>query len=586
MRRRTSILAVVATVAATAVGLSPAHAALDTPIVSNLDSSTAGHVAGTVTSIAPFVRVRLNPYVGATMVTMTEGSGTFDLETWGYAGTRSVYVSSCEVAEPTQAEDCSTEVASTATFVPTDVLPEVTWPSDTTLGPEDSPTITVSDPLGGGDLRARWVSGDDFLDTALVRDVETPLDIPTGTGVIRVVRCSTGSATICTPFDPDLSIPVELRTGVTGTLGQIDALTTPNPASSAAVDTDVTGSYDLIWTLEQEGAPVAGVGGTGSGVLTDEGATDPFLIEGAALPEGQYDVVVSLTLTGTEYGDLPGGASGTVRVDRTGPAVTLTPSVGTIYPLIATKAYPTLTRIDVGGDPNPDTGFVVRTAGSGVVVRDLLLNLNKTVWNGRNNAGKVVASGPYRVYAVDADGNLGASFAAVTVSRQTLVLKKFVTRVSASGSIYGPRKIGVCSQLKIPSSRGVLGSLGFYANTKCRTQGFEASAVSTSHFIKVPVAQRYVDMRIDVTGGAAVGYGGSKGILRYLKDPGTSAAHWVNETAMSSAYGIHRGPTQSLTSMLDTERFLVWGFLTFNGSRYDVIRFTVVVRYYVLSAGT
>lgn len=693
MKRRTPIVAVVAAVAATAVGLSPADAALDTPVVSALDSSTAGHVTGTVTSIAPFVTVRLAAGVEPEVITMSEGTGTFDLETWGHSGTLPVLVASCEVETPVLPEDCSAESESAATFTPTDVVPSVTWPSDTSVGPGDTPTVTVSDPDGGGDLRAIWVNPGDDLGTAVPRDVATPLNLSDGSGFVRLVRCRAGSTTVCSQFSPDQTVNLDVDAEVVATVGAVDPLTEVNTSTDVVVDTDATGTYDLTWTLERDGTPTAGQGGSASGTLDGSGTAEPFTLAGGTLLDGEYDIVVAITVIGPEpdlaafpeasatgavtvagggptvtanvgavekitrgnpistvtvdtdvtgtyaitwhleqagnpvpdTGGTPTGtlndsgaatfpldgstlddgtydvvasvvvtepgrgtypaaeATGTVVVDTTGPTAALTPSVGTIYPLIGSVTYPTLTRIDVAGDPAPITGFVVRSAG-GTVVRHLSLNVNKTVWNGRNDAGKVVFQGTYGIRAVDADGNLGASVASVRVSRQTLVLKKFVKYLTASGSMYGDRKIGACSQLKIPSSRGVSGSLGYYANTKCATRGFDASAVSTSHFVRVPAAVKYVDMRVDVTGGAAVGYRGSKGVLRYLKDPGKPTRRWVNETAVSTDYGIHRGPTQTLTGMLDPDKFLVWGFLTLNGSRYDVIRFTVVVRYYVLSA--
>jgi len=689
MNRRTPILAVAAALAATAVGLGPAHAALDTPVVSNLDSSTAGHVTGTVTSIAPFVTVRLAADVDPEFITMSEGSGTFDLETWGYSGTLPVLVASCEVAAPAVPEDCSAETESAATFTPTDVVPAVTWPGDTSVGPGETPTVTVADPDGGGDLRAIWVNPGDDVGTPITRDVATPLNLTDGSGFVRLVRCRAGSTTVCTSFSPDQTVDLDVDAEVAATIGAVDPLTEVNTSSAVTVDTDATGTYELSWNLERDGTPTAGQSGTASGTLDGNGTAEPFTLNGGALLDGDYDIVVGITVTGPDLvvfpeapatgtvtvagggptvtasmgavekitqgnsistvtvdtdvigdfavtwhleqegnpvpdsGGTPTGtldesgaatfpldgstlaegtydvvasiavtepgrgtypataATGTVVVDTTGPVVTLTRSVGTIYPLIATTAYPTLTRIDVVGDPDPITGFVVRTAGSGVVVRNLLLNVNKTVWNGRNNAGKVVASGPYRVFAVDADGNLSTSYAAVTVSRQTLVLKKFVKEVTASGSMYD-KLVGGCSTLRIPSARGTKGSLGFYANTKCGTQTFAASAVSTAHAIKVPTAAKYLDLRVDVTGGAAVGHAGSRGVLRYL----SAASQWKNETVITSAYGIHRGPTRSSTGMITPSSYLSWGFVTAFGSRYDVIRFTVVVRYYVLSTAS
>jgi len=685
MNRRTPIFAVIAAVVVTMLGYSPAHAELDDPVVSDLDASTAGHVTGTVTSVAPYARVRLGTDVTPQMVELTGGSGTFDLATWGYSGTLPIYVASCEVAVPEDAEDCSTEITSAATFTPTDLVPVPSWPTDTTVGPSDTPTVTVSDPGGGGDLRAIWVNPGPDLETAVTRDVATPLTLSSGSGTVQLVRCRAGSTTVCTGFSPAQSVDLVVRTVVSATVGPVDDLTESDPSADVTVDTNAAGPYELTWSLEKNGSPV-GQGGSDSGTLSPSGAADAFSVDGSelldgvydievtitvtddpdfgafpaaqaqgnvtvdgagpapsatvgpvdkitqanpsstvtvdtdwagtysltwhleqggidvpgvgatvpgtlnasgaatfnlsgsGLADGVYDIVTTITVTDTELGELPpADANGTVTVDTIGPAATLTRSVGKIYPLIATTAYPTLTRIDVTGDASPITGFVVRTSG-GTVVRHLSLNVNKTVWNGRNDATKVVPTGTYFVFAVDVDGNRSASSTSVAVSRQTLVLKKFAKEVTASGSMFD-KFVGKCSTLRIPSSRGVKGSLGFYANTKCGTQTFTSSAVSTAHAVKVPVAAKYVDVRVNTTGGAAIVRKSSKGIIRYL----TTAGAWTSETTISSTYGIHTGPTRSTTGLIDPNQFFVWGFVTAYGSRYDVIRFTVVVRYYVLS---
>lgn len=578
MKRRTPILAVVTAVVLTLVGTGPAQAELDDPVVADLDTSTAGHVTGTVSSIAPYVSVRLGTDVDPQIVTLTDGSGTFDLETWGYAGSLPLYVASCEVESPAAPEDCSVETASAATFVPTDLVPAVTWPADTTVGPADQPTVTVSDPDGGGDLRAVWTTPGTTAATAVPRDVATPLELTPGTGTVELVRCRAGSTTVCTGFDPAQTVDLTVRDTVAATVGPVNAISGLSPTSQVTVTVDAAGSYDLTWALEQGGVAVEGRGGVASGNLDGSGTTAPFTLDGSGLADGTYDIVVAITVTDPDFG--PFGeteAVGTVVVDNSGPAVTLTASVPTVYPLIAINAYPTLTRIDVAGDPSAITGFVVRTA-SGTVVRHLVRNGSKTVWNGRTDAGKVAYATTYYVAAVDADGNQSASTAAVTVSRQTLVLRKYVRDVTASGTMYD-KYVGRCSILKSRSSRWTPGSLGYHANSRCGTQTFAASAVSTAHAFQIPDLVKYVDWHINVVGGGSRGYHGSEGVLRYL----TTTGNWAGETVVSTGYGIHKGPTWKLNKFLDENNYLVWGFLTGYNNHYDVTRFTVVVRYYALS---
>lgn len=684
MKRRTPIFAAIAGLGLTLLSFSPAQGAHDDPVVAGLDGTTAGVVTGTVTSAAPFVSVRLGTEDVPQILELQEGSATFELETWGYSGTLPVLVASCDVGVPLLPTDCSTELPSAESFTVTDVLPDVTWPVDLTVGPADEPTVTASDPFGGGDLRAVWITEGDQQETPVPRDIATPLNLSDGAGLVRLVRCRTGSTTVCTAFSPDQKVDLTVDTVLSATVA-VDpgTLTAGDPVAVVTVDTDVTGAYDLTWALEKDGSPVAGPGGSGeaSGTLDPDGAatfeldgstlldgtydllvtitvTDPdfgafpatevqgavtvngsgpvvvasvgpvatitqanptstvtvdtdatgtysltwsleqgeteipgatvagtldvngaatFELDGTGLADGDYDIVTTITVTDPDIGELPSaGATGTVTIAQAGPAVTLTRSVGTIYPLIATSSYPTLTRIDIAGDQTPVTGYVVQTA-SGKPVRDLPLNW-KIVWNGRNNDGKVVPAGTYAVFALDADGNRSASSATVVVSRQTLVLRKFVREVTASGTLYD-KYVGRCSILKTRSSRYTPGSLGYFSNSKCGTQTFSASAVSTAHALQIPDLGKPVDMHIKVVGGASKGYAGSRGVLRYL----TVSGNWAFETPVSTRYGIHQGPTTKLTKFLDKDNFLVWGFVTAYGSYYDVTRFTVVVRYYGLS---
>lgn len=326
MKRRTPIIAVITTVVLTVVGFGPAHAEPGDPVVSDLDASTAGHVLGTVTSVAPYVSVRLSTDVAPQIVTLTAGTGTFDLATWGYSGTLPVYVASCAVAAPALPSDCSTEVASTATFTPTDVVPDVTWPTDTTVGPGDGPVVTVSDPAGGGDLRAIWVNPGDDLETAVTRDVATPLTLSDGSGFVRLVRCRAGSTTVCSAFSPDQTVDLVVNQVLTATVDEVADLTGSNPSTDVTVTTDASGTYELTWTLEQDGSLVAGQGGTDSGALDGTGVTDPFSIDGSSLLDGVYDIEVVISVADdAEFGDFPAtAASGTVVVDGSGPTASVT----------------------------------------------------------------------------------------------------------------------------------------------------------------------------------------------------------------------------------------------------------------------
>jgi len=99
--------------------------------------------------------------------------------------------------------ECSAEQTSGVNFSPTDVDPGVTWFSDDTIGPGQDATVTVTDPTGGGALKAFW-DNTDGLDqtTTLDRNGNTNLTLVDGTGTVTIKRCSTVDPSFCNRLHP------------------------------------------------------------------------------------------------------------------------------------------------------------------------------------------------------------------------------------------------------------------------------------------------------------------------------------------------------------------------------------------------
>jgi hypothetical protein len=587
MRARTSALAALVVVAVSCLGMVPAYAATpDVPVVSNVDASTPGHVTGTVSSDAPYVYVYLGSAWGSQELVPVDGAATFDLETWGFGGQQTLGVIACPTATPWSA-NCSSRATSGVQFEPTDVRPDVTWFTDDTVGPGQTASVTVADPQGGGTLHAVWeYAPGQFGSTPLDRNGTTELSLIDGAGPIQIERCSAvlELADTCTPFSPSWSKELQVHQQMSVSVGTIANITAANPTATVALDTDVTGSYQLTWHLTIDGQPVAGTGDTLSGALTDSGGVPAFVVDGATLNDGTYHLAGSLTVDNADFGtyqtDLPDAV---VNIHRIAPTVDgASSSRATIYPLIDTPTYPRSVTFTFTGpeDYGYDHLILVRDSdGTTLTNLDAWTDTNHIsgTWDGRGADGTAAPAGGYTAVVVDSWGNSAAVTAHVTVSPQRLVLRTFRTTVSASRSLVD-KYVGRCSQLRKPSLRRWSGSLGFYANSRCKRQTWNASAVATVHAVRVPAAAEYRDVRVSLYGGAAKAMPRSRGVVRYLTAKGT----WVAESVVSRSLGTHNGALQGMRGMLQDGRWFAWGFATAFNLRYDVRNFTVTVRYYVL----
>jgi hypothetical protein len=551
------------------------------PLVTAVDTTTPGHVTGTVSSLRPYVYVWFDASAPATLVPLTSGSGTFDLPTWGYSGSQMVHAIAC----PTTANDATCSVEQAVAFTPTDVTPQVTWFSDSTVGPTQSATIDVTD-TGGGTLQAIWDNTEGTpVTTLLNQSGTTDLNLADGTGTVTIVRCSLVVTTTCTGFTPAITHTLTVRTVVPTSVGAIARITTPHPSTTAGVTTKMTGTYTLTWHLEQGGVPVSG-GPTGSvntpTALNANGTTPAFPIAGTGLADGTYDLVGTITVTDPDFSTNPFPAAaftGSLIVHKTGPVVTITSSMGTIYPNVNNSVRPGSTLLTVAGAGLP----AVRTfkiANGSTVIRLTLNAGGQVTWYGRGSGastGTLAAAGTYTATAYDSDGNPSAAHATVVLSTKHWVLVTWRKTVSAQGSLIN-KYVGACSTLRRPSLRRWAGSLGFYSDTRCNATTWTRSAVSTVQGVFLPPADKYVDVHVDTYGGAATTSSLSVAIVRYL----TTGGVWVSQRTLRPAVGWRVGLTRSLSGMVFKDRSFGWGVATGYGNKFDVRSFTVVARYYTL----
>ncbi len=270
---------------------------------------------------------------------------------------------------------------------------------------------------------------------------------------------------------------------------------------------------------------------------------------------------------------------GVVPAQAAPPDVTaITSSNATIYPNIRTAKRPGTTTITVVSNTDDVSSLEIRDAAD-TPVRTFDLSASDTVaWGGRDAAGNLVPAGTYTLVAFN--GTEAATVTGtVTVSLQRLVRKTYTVRVLPTSQYW--KYVGKCSTLRKPSRRGWAGSYGYYANTRCATQTWDASAVITVHLVRVPRAERYVDARVDTYGGAAKAKPRSRGGIEYWNEPGQK---WTAFRYTASNVGWHNGATAGATGLVDGERYLAWRYMAAYKSQYDVAKFRITVHYDVLSA--
>jgi len=599
--RRSLLTLAVALVAASVTVVAPAQA-YSIPTFSGLDVSTPGHAQVTVTTDAPYValwlrsdqeQVGTETYdidLGEPVVQPTaNGQATVDVETWGVDSGRFV----ARTCNDGSIGNCGALVtAAPSTFTPTDVAPAATWPDDTSIGNDETYSVTATDPDGGGgDLVASWdvdqYSGPER--TSLIRGEPAVLPLSDdGTAPIVIQRCSSLDWRVChdTPTQHVVKVNKWVSSYVETTwLGEL------NPALGTALEPVITTyegqDFTLSWQVEDSATsqPVAGASGTLTGLAADAGGQVRPVIDPSAVT-GDKDFVLRMTLSyvdpdvGTVSSDLtPVG----FRVDSVATPITgISAGRRELYPYrdyYQDSVAITVTR--PWGDV--EMRLEIRNA-AGAVVKTFVVPTTYSdghfVWRGRDTAGRLVPAGVYTFKATltDRAGNVSTrTQGSVTVVRKKLLYGLFKRTYSAKGSLLKKVVVGACSTLASPSKRGWAGSLGYYSNNKC-SRTVNASVIETRHVARVPEALSYGELRISMYGGAARGAGQSVSYLAYLNNSG----RFTTTALMAPEVGIHVGPYASGEKVVFPGRWVAWDVLNLRGSRYDVKSFTVRLRYKAL----
>lgn len=582
----------------TVLGTGAAHAE-ETVLVPLPDVSTPGHASGTVEGLGdtPYVLVGLrrhDTWPGPQEVRPVEaGVATYDLETWGLRSSDPAQPELQVGAVPcagSLSSSCAGDPVLSPVFDATDVAPDVTWPEDTTVGVDETVSITVADPQGGGDLRATWDSPDGGSGQLLAgREGTFEIPVTDGEGEITLHRCMAGSNLHCDPFEPPVSRTFTVRRNLGTVVTDDGTVTTLHPVLTVTVDTDAVGPVDIDVSVLDEQGQVVAVPAPDVDAATDEAGIFTFRLDAAALPSDRYySLVGTATVQDATFGPLSGplldgtGEPDEFLVDTTPPGIEdLTVTRPVIHPLAvnALQVHRT-TRIDLHDAEQfaYDEGVEVRDS-QGRTVRHLepqfpSATRGTTTWDGRDDSGVLVAEGAYTVVAVDPAGNPSLVLRTVTVSHDRGVLRTFRRTVSAAGS-RTDTFVGRCSTLRRPALRGWAGSLGFYANTRCDRSTWEASAVSTVHRVRVPAAVRWRDFRVDTYGGHARLRPGSRALIRYHALDG-----WRSERMLGSRVQTHTGPMSDAAGFVRDQRYLYWGLAAAYGHHWDVRSFTLVLRYY------
>lgn len=599
---RRALIALFIACSATVVGVAPASATPAAPVLSELSTAAPGHVTGTVTGGADaqsawicFQDCIINTGQvdgGWIALDPSTHSATFSLPTWGWTH-GSVTAVLCTKPAPTgcTSGDAERSAPVTSADLPTsDVRPTVTFaPEDARIGVGEELVATVSDPDGGGVLRAHWAAGDDSgreATTDLSRSGETEVAVGDGLGKVEVWRCAeVGTYRPCTSFDPAVELDVETHRKDQATVEVHDPATAAHPfidvtARSLFAQSAITVDWEVTdpWGGPREGAPSGQATGT-----TDADGAFAFSIDASALPTDAYGLTGTVHVSSPEWGEftteLP--AEGPwIDVDTDAPSVTsITASRSIVRPESSTSS--STVAIDAVG-PNAGGGdaFVVRNpSGQPIRVLDTTVEPG-TGWHatfdGRRDDGTPLPSGIYTIIVRDPAGNVGAT--SVTVRVQRLVTRTKRTTLAARASKVD-QYVGRCSSLRTPASRGWSGSLGYYANTRCRSTRWADSAVATQHRAAMPAAAAYIDVQVAVYSGASRGFGRSQAVMLY-DNPTESAA--VGQRTLGAPLATRAAPRVAASKVLRNvsgHRYLYWEVATAYAQHYDVKGFIVTVRY-------
>lgn len=573
----------------------PPAAATTPPALVSLDASTPGHLKGTVVSPdQPYLVLRFEEGTAGPgrSVTATDGSAAFDVATWGYVGERPIWIQACT---DQWRQSCDPPVEAPQTFVAQDVVPtSVTWSDDLTVGVQQITAEAVD--TGGGYLYAEW-TGPGHAQRSRLEPGSWSASSPDGVGSFVIKRCDELKSHACVTY-PEFTSPTYTVRRNPGVTVNIPTTVAADEFTSVDIDTEVTGTYDISWRVTRDEQTFPLSGSATAQALTGEGALARIQIPSGTLSDGTYEFNASITLYDPDFGTYSktvgswGGPAPEIRINRQPPAISRVVIAGAatylgipaLYPNIGTKDRPKKVGLQVDAIDHTSFDAVEIWSSAGALVRTWTKEgpwyWTTPQWTGTDQAGKQVPIGVYTVKVRDSIGQYSDKTAKIYVNTKRRVLRTWTKRVTARASLL-ESYVGRCSTLKRPAARGWAGSLGFYANTKCPRKTWRASAVSTTHRVFLPAADKYLSVKLQMYGGAAKARPRSWAGFRWFGVNGK----WRDFSGVRPDLKLHQvGFIREAyaPAYVFSNRALYWGMATAAGDRYDAARFVVTVQYYAL----
>lgn len=622
------------TVAAlTILAAQPVVAVADaTPVISRLDASTAGHVTGTVSSGAPYVRVQLGTSaMHSDPLPVTGGVASFDLPTWGYD---QEVVRAVACAEASVATCDTTNVGTSSTFTATDVTPTVTWPTDLSITHDQPVTVTVDDSRGGGALRAVWVpdaadqprvqqdvarQGSTELTTLESRDFQgdgtgDDAQVGEGPGTLSLWRCRAAVAVDpdrCRPLLQDGSplsqrLHIDHSTWATGVFTP-DVYGSNAEAVTVRLDLSDPGDYTFVWRISSRSDTTLWASGetTFTATGTTKTVTLPFQARGIGAE--RYELVSYLNRDAVVGDDFyaqvrSSQVAGPPRfsVDNTGPAADPVLDYRDFFPaadgyrdtlpikLVGQRENYYDIRIDVE-DPVTHRVLTRLTYGDDLVPGDGQAVL--PAWDGRDANGQMMPAGEYdlRTSLADHYGNrIQEGTIGIYLHPEKLVRQTWRKTVTATASLYS-QSVGSCSQVRRPASRRWAYSFTLASGIRCVPRTYSSGLASTVHRMVLPdlplASMRftpndpgpahYDTVAVTAYGGAAVQTPTSTGAIRYL----TAAGKVDVARTMTKTLGVHAGYTRPAPALIDARHAFRWNTYASSRRRYDIKQFVVTLTY-------
>jgi hypothetical protein len=341
----------------------------------------------------------------------------------------------------------------------------------------------------------------------------------------------------------------------------------------------------LSWDVLGENEQVLASGTVLQGAVEAEAGTAylrvPFTVP-SGTGTGDYVLRVGASAETESFGMIEGVTDlEPFRVDADAPVVEIAADLRMIYPAYdGHRDFLTVTA--QSSEKGWSTLEVFNGVGEVVYTQTERVGLTapELVWNGMDG-DTLVPEGPYalRVTTVDDAGNTPTPWeGSVEVSHDKIRWETFTTTGSAREALAGKPFVGRCSSLV----RKPRGGLGLYSQTKCHNAG-RASTVATYSGAYIPKAFHGTYGWTQVTlRGEPANRSSRNYVALGLVKPGTDRV--IEQRILRRDGGsTPKVDAQHLVRDRRTQRpYLIWSTGLSNGSRYNVAKYTLKLRYWVL----